>query len=360
MAKGIVESALTMNPIEVQDLSQFIIEKIFTRPELLRLHGIRTGVKMKEQIVFASQFGKTGIKGTATCTRKTSGAASTLTQKYWEPEGIEDTLIHCNAEIDALFKAYFTKINKYRDKYEIEGTDLEIFFSILLLESIQRTLWRAAWFADKSVAVATTGVAGLKLAGDVKFYDYFEGLWEQIFAAVTATTVKRYTIIENAEVTTAAQLTLAAGRSIEIFEGIWALADPRLKSDPDRIMEVTNEIWENYRRYLQSKGENFTIEFTTEGLKELNWNGVPIVNMETVWDLDLQADFVDNTTNNAYYLPNRVVLTVPENKPIGTLNESDFDELEIFYDQKERQFYMGYGFSLDAKLLEEYRIVVAY
>jgi len=360
MAKGIVESALTMNPIEVQDLSQFIIEKIFTRPELLRLHGIRTGVKMKEQIVFASQFGKTGIKGTAACTRKTSGAASTLTEKYWEPAGIEDTLIHCNAEIDALFKAYFTKINKYREKYEIEGTDLEIFFSIMFLESIQKTLWRAAWFADESVAAAAAGTAGLISAANVKFYDYFDGLFAQIFTAVTATTVKRYTIDENAEVTTAAQTSLASGRSVEIFEGLWLLATPSLKADENALFYSTNGIWENYRQYLQGKGENFTIDFTVEGMRELKWNGKSIVNMETVWDLDLQADFVDNTTNAAYYLPNRVVLTVPENIPLGTLNESDFDELEIFYDKIARNNYMGYGLSLDAKLLEEDFIVVAY
>lgn len=360
MAKGIVESALTMNPIEVQDLSQFIIEKIFTRPELLRLHGIRTGVKMKEQIVFASQFGKTGIKGTAACTRKTSGAASTLTQKYWEPAGIEDTLIHCNAEIDGLFKAYFTKINVYRDKYEIEGTDLEIFFSILFLESIQRTLWRAIWFADEDVAAADGSTAGLISSDNVKFYDYFDGLFNQIFTAVTATDVERYTIDENAEATIALQTTLAAGRSVEIFEEIWLLADPRLKSDENRLMYVTNGIWENYRQYLQTKGENFTIEYTVEGFRELKWNGVSIVNMETVWDLDLQADFVDNTTNDAYYLPNRVVLTVPENIPVATLNENDFDSLEIFYDPIARNNYMGYGFSLDSKMLEEYMIVVGY
>jgi hypothetical protein len=97
-----------------------------------------------------------------------------------------------------------------------------------------------------------------------------------------------------------------------------------------------------------------------EGLPSLKWNGKAVVNMETVWDLHLQADFVDNTTNNAYYLPNRVLLTVPANIPIGTLNESDMSELDIFYEKKERQLYAGYGFTLDAKYLEPYMVAVAY
>lgn len=360
MATAVNVSALTLNPKESLDWQSFVLERVFSRPELRRLHGVFTGLTMKEQIVLASQFGKTGVKGDATCTRKTSGAASTLTQKYWEPKGIEDTIIHCQAEVNGLFKAYYDKIRTYREKYEIEGSDEEVFMSILLIESIQRTIWRAAWFGDTAVAAAGAATAGLLVAGNVKFYDYLDGLWKQIFAAVTATTMKKYAISENGEATKVAQLTLAAGRSVEIFEGVWALADPRLKADGNALFYVSNQIFENYRQYLQGKGENFTIGYTTDGFASLKWNGKDIVNMETIWDLDLQADFVDNTTNKAYYLPNRVLLTIPANVPIGTLNENAFTDLEAWYERKDRTFYMGYGFSLDAKVLEEYMAVAAY
>jgi len=360
MATGLDTTGLTLNPQEVQEIQSFIIEKVFTRPELLSLHGIQTGVKMKEQIVFASQFGKTGLKGSG-CDRQTSGAASILTQKYWEPVIIEDTMIHCNKELNALFKAYFTKIQRYRDLFEIEGTDLQIFFSILMLETMQRTIWRAAWFGDTAVAAAAAGTAGLVSAGDVKFYDYFDGLWKQIFTGVTATDINRYTIALNAEVTKAAQLALTSDLAKDTyFEQVWKLADPRLKADPNAKFYVSNSIWENYRQSLQSAGENFTIDYTQEGFRMLKWNGKEVVNMETVWDLDLYADFVDNTTNNAYYLPNRIVLTVPENMPIGTLSESDFEELDMWYDKDNRQNKLAYGFTLDSKVLEEYMIVVAY
>ena len=362
MAKGIDLSGLTLNPVEAQDIKDFIIERVFERPEFQALHGtFKTGIKMQEQIVFASQFGKTGLKGDSTCTRKTSGAESIATQKYWNPAGIEDTLIHCNKELDGLFKAYFAKIQAYRDNYEIEGTDLEIFFAILLEESMVQTIWRAIWFGDLNVAVAGAAAAGLVVAGNVKFYDYFDGLWEQIYDGVTATDIERYTIALNAQVTKPAQLTLAGDLAKDTyFEAIWALADARLKSHPDRKMYVSGEIWENYRQSLQSSGENFTIEYTTEGFRELKWNGVPVVNMETIWDLDTREDFIDNTTNNAYDNPNRIILTIPENMPLGTLNESDFDELEIFYEKKDRTNYMAYGFSLDSKVLEEYMMVVGY
>ena len=82
--------------------------------------------------------------------------------------------------------------------------------------------------------------------------------------------------------------------------------------------------------------------------------------METVWDLDLKADFVANTTDKTYYLPNRALLTTKSNIPIGTLNENDFSELDTEYIKNTRKFYIYYGFTLDAKALEGYMSVVAY
>ena len=362
MATGIDISGLTLNPLEVQEIQSFIIEQVFSRPDLMAIHGIQTGVTMKEQIVFASQFGKTGIKGDSTCTRKTSGAESVVTQKYWEPVGIEDTLIHCNKELNALFKAYFLKIQKYRDNYEIEGTDLQIFFSILMLETIQSTIWRAAWFGDTSVAVAGVAAAGLVLAGDVKFYDYLDGLWLQIFAGVTATDIERVTITENAITTSKAdQLVLASSTAaIDYFKAIKAKADPRLRSNPDAQLLVNREIYDNYVDYLVDNSIVYTVELTQTGLPSVKWDAYTVVNMETVWNVDAREDFLNNTTDNVYDLPHRIVFTAPANIPIGTLNESDFTELEMWYEQKERENNLAYGFSLDAKLLEEYLIVVAY
>lgn len=360
MASKINISGLTMNPLEVGEMGQFIVEKTFGNPVLSAIHTVWTGVKMKEQIVFAGQLGKTGIKDT-TCTRPNSGAVSVLTQKYWEPANVGDTLVHCQADVDALFKAYYGKITEYVQKFNIEGSELEQFLSVMLTEAAMNAVWRISWLGNKAVAQAGAATAGLKLAADVKFYDQIDGIWEQIFDAVTSTALTaKYTISENAEATIAAQTALSSGRSVEIFEEVWSVADSRLRGDAAAQFLVSRGIFENYRQYLQSKGENFSIDYTQDGFPSLKWNGKQVVNMETIWDLHLQADFVDNTTNNAYYLPNRVILTTPANIPIGTLNENDMTTLEAFYEQKERQMYTAYGFTLDAKLLEEYMIAVAY
>lgn len=360
MASGIDVSALTLAAQEVMNTPEFILEKVFNRSALAELHNVQTGIKMKEQIIFASQLGKMGLKGDSTCTRKTSGAASTLTQKYWEPAGIEDTLIHCQKEVDALFKAYFSKITQYKERYEIEGSDLAVFMTILIEEAMQRTINRAVWFGDKDVAAAEAALAGLIVAGNSVYYDYFDGLWNQIFTAVGAGSVERVTITQNAQVTLALQLTYAADAAKGYMDAMWAKADPRLKADPNAAFYLSGGLWENYVTSLEKISESYTIETTQSGLMVVTKKGKRVFNMETIWDLDLQADFVDNTINNAGYLPGRALLTTPANIPVGTMNESDFSDLEIWYEKKDRTNNIGFGFDLDAKLLEGYMMVAAY
>jgi hypothetical protein len=357
---------ITMNPEEIRDFAGFIIEQTFMRPELAALHGVSTGIKMKDQIVFAGRMGKVGLKGTANCDPQNSGAELSTSEKFWNPEGIEDRLSICQKDVDALFKAYYSKIQAYKERFDITGSDEDTFIIMRLEEAMMATIWRAAWLGDKNIAAATAGVAGLKSAANVKFYDYIDGLWDQIFTAASTTvpvpvgSVGRVEISENAETSISAQTTLASGRADAIFEDIWSKADSRLREDPDAQFYVSRGIWENYRQFLKTNSLNFTIEHTVEGFPFLDWNGKKIINMENVWDRDLQADFTSNTTDNAYYLPNRVVLTVKENIPIGTLNENDMSTIDVWYDKKDRKVYYEFGFDEDAKLLEEYMMTVAY
>lgn len=352
-------SGLTLNPKESPDFEKFVFEVVFENPILKSLHSVWPGITMKDQIVFAGLMGKSGITDSG-CDRPESGVGVSLTQEYWDPKPVGDTIINCQADINSLFKAYYDKIKSYEERFDITGSEEEKFLIARYEDAIIKAILRWVWLADTGVAVAGAGAPGLKLAGDVKFYDSIEGIWEKIFTKVGTNKIERYVIDENSADTTQAQTTLAEGRADAIFEEIWAVADSRLRSDPRAQLEVSREIFENYRKSLKKAGENFTIEFTTEGFKSLKWNGINVINMETVWDLLLRADFVDNTTNNAYYLPNRVVLTVPENTPIGTLNENDFDNIEAWYNKDERKNKMAYGFTIDAKVLEGYMIVVAY
>jgi hypothetical protein len=218
---------------------------------------------------------------------------------------------------------------------------------------------RLIWHGDKAVAVSGAAASGLKSASDVKYYDSINGIWKKVYAAVTGATLNRFTITKNAAATFALQA-LAADEALTIFEGVWAKADPRLKSDPNKVMYVTNTIFENYRQSLQTKGTPYDISLTTDGFRELKWNGTTVRNMETLWDIHIQGDFEQLNTGLAFDKPHRVLLTVPGNIPVATLSKGDIDSVESFKDQITRNQYVAYGFTLDALVLEGYMAVAAY
>lgn len=358
-------SALTLNPKEettFQNINKYLAALTYMREEINALHAIDTGITMKQQIVIPGLLGKSGLKGAANCDRQESGARSVLSQKYWEPVTIEDTFKMCpKAELDPLFKQHFDKIQNYRDIYEFVGAkDEQIFIGILLEEAIRSAIWRAAWLGDKDVAVATAGVAGLKSANDVKFYNYFDGFLKQIITGVGASSIPYYKIDENDAATVDLQRTLAADRAVEIFSAVKANADIRLKGDKNAAFYVNDYIFDNYKASLRKAGENFTIDYTMDGIGELRWDGNRVINCESMFGLANRTDFVNNTTDNAYRLPNFVIFSTPENLRLGTVNENDFSELESWYNQDERKHKIAYGLTLDAKLIQEHLVSAAY
>ena len=455
MAAILDTSLLTLNPKESTEFQKFIFELAFNQASLSANHRVWTGLTMKEQIVFASLMGLSGITDAGT-TRPNSGGKPTFSQKYWEPEKVGDTMIFNQSEINSLFKAYFDKIKAYGDIYDISGTDEEKFLTTILGESAKNAINRLIWFGDKSaaaavsttativgatnsgltvnakvkgisgngisleiasvsagaesitvtgkaivvnltaaaktitalaaliagstaaaalIAVAGTGstalavegaittaggtdTAGLKLAANEKFFNAINGLFKKIKTEVGTGAIKRYTISQNAGATFAAQA-LGTDAALAIYEGVWAKADSRLKSDARKVLMVTNGVWENYRQSLQAKGTPYDVTLTTDGFQELKWNGIQVRNMETIWDLNNNY-FAEGEAAIAALEPHKVLLTVPDNIPIGTLNDGDFDTIEAFYVQKERANYMAYGFTLDAQVLEGYMTVVAY
>jgi hypothetical protein len=228
--------------------------------------------------------------------------------------------------------------------------------------AIKDTINRAVWFGDTAVAASGAAAAGLVSAANVKFYDYFDGLWKQIFAGVTATTIKRVTIAQNASaITKDAQIDWSVTSAIDdVLAPMYAAADPRLRASKEAKFYLSGEIYADYIQELQEKGMYTSMDPLTGGIQTPYYNGKEVVNMDTIWDLDARQDFEKNSTDHLYYLPNRAVLTMPANIPVGTLNKDQLTEIEQWYEKKDRTNNFAYGFSLDSKVLEEYLIIVAY
>ena len=361
MANTFDESNLTMNPLEQEDVSKFVQQKVAQQPLLSSIHDLVMGVKMKEKIVIVGRMGKTGILDN-TCDLPTSGASVAFSEKYWEPSNIGDTFVNCVNTMNGLFKGYFKNITAYEQKFDMTGSPLAKLMAVKIEESLSQSIPRIIWFGDKSVPTAATGAAGLKVAGNAKFYNPINGLWKQIFAGVTGTTIKKIAISENAQTTTALQLTLAADRAKTLLESVYAAATPQMRSDYSNQFLLSGALFENY---YQSLVKANTLDAQTDivnGIKVIKFRGFNVVNMETVWDSTLFGDFVDNTTNNAYYLPNRIVFTAPSNIPYATLEEDSLTNVESYFFKSDtkRANVTRFGYTVDSKVILDEEIVVAY
>ena len=347
MANPISLSQLTLNPKEVEDVKQFIKAIVLQNPELRDLHRIMDGVKMKQQLVLVEGLKKTGRKADTDCDRVSSGATSTLVQKYAEPVAIEDFFEICAKEWDSLWKPLYDKINDYRGRYDIEGTDVAIMIADMVKQSIMDSVWRLAWYGDTDVAQSTASDAGVKTSGDVK----------QIISAVTASpsTIGKYVDITSLQ----SSETVSAANAYNTFMAVYKGADPRLRADKNAKFYVTDQLGLGLMEYMQTNSVNFTLSVTENGWSTFKFMGHDVVMMTSVWD-QANADFETDSTSGDPYLQHRLVFTLPNNLVLATLDAEGIDNLEVFYEQKERKMAIGFGYTLDAILLDEKLVAVAF
>ena len=134
-------------------------------------------------------------------------------------------------------------------------------------------------------------------------------------------------------------------------------ADPRLLGDVDAQILVTRSIWDNLLSANEAVEANGGFVTRQEnGVMSMDYRGIPIVLMNE-WDRTIRL-YQDDLT--VHFRPHRAVMTTPGNIPLGTLSETDLQNLESFYDQKDKTNYVDYGYYLDAKFGESYMASVAY
>jgi len=366
---GLNIGGVTINAKEIESYSEVIREIIVNDLTLQSLHEVKTGVKNKEQILFSTKMGKVGQKSAGDCTLPTSTATSDFSEKFWDLETIEERLILCNKTIDKSFKPNNPHVKSWIDRYDFSGSEQEAFIIMLLAEAVIDMIWRATWFGDTAVAAADAGNAGLiaaTAAANVKYYNYFDGIWKQIFDGVTATDITRVTITENAVTTSKDdQLALADYAAKGYFAKVKSAAPVSLRNAQGAMMMVSRELFDNYEDGLIKDGVHYDIDYEMNGLPSIKFRGYTVVNMETIWSSDdkdggTREDFTNNTTTNVYDKPHRIVFTTKENIPVGTLSEGDWTNFMSNFSIETMKNYIDFGLELESKVLVEKEIVVAF
>lgn len=348
---------LTMNAEEATQVSQAIFERVITGGELEKTHDIVTGIAHKTQIPFIGAMGLLGKKVTS-CARTASTSQMPLTEKFWDPTLIGDRLAHCSVEVPMLLKLFGNAKRVNPDFYDRIGSEEMGVIVARVEQAMESMLNRLIWFGDKNAAnVSGSGV--IKNGTDVDFFNPIDGLWKQIMVDVPVTAPNYVSIAKNAGASYSAQA-LAPDSALGIFRAMYNKMDSRffqaMQDGAQPELLVTRELFQNYQDQLEDKSLVFSTVETKDGVTGLSYRGIPIV-VRYDWDNMIRA-YQDNGTK--FNLPNRALLTVKENIPVGTLATEDLDHVESFYDQKDKTNYIDIDLMLDVKHLLSYLTVAAY
>lgn len=353
MASKIDISALTLNPQEATDAASLILEREFTNGVLSQNHEVYTGILYKEQIPFAGKLGD-ALKKSTGCTPNAGGNFA-LSEKFWDPEIFDTRYEHCASDLNKLFKLFQKEQRINPDYFDKDGApEMQMIYS-MISQMLRETLPIKVWFSDK-LANNTTGGGVFADGTDLDLYNVFDGLFKQIMAEVGTGDSNYFAIDKNAGISYAAQA-LTGQEAYDTLVAMRNAADERLLESGDAKFYVTRSIADRYRDHLRANtlGAGF-IEIVEGGKTQLLFDGIPVEVMY-VWDRVIKA-VQDNGTK--WNLPHRAILTTPDNIPVGTVSESDLEELDSFYDKKSKQNIVDVAFSLDAKHLEPYMTVAAY
>lgn len=371
MADIINPSDLTFNGEEVRAISEAIMEEVFAKPALTELLTPYTGIKAKKQIAFLGRLN--GLVGQATdtssCAPVENTAGITNTEKFWDPVYIDDRFSECWTDLLDTFFIYATKNGL--EKADLTSTDFADFFIERYKDEIWEAMLRFIWFGDTDAAATTASPAGNFAPATfvAKRWNAIDGLWKQLFAIVAADSSRRTSgsgtiSTYNAESLAADQAFDAAATTNRVvtktLQDVIFGADYRLQDKQDKIIIVTKSVADQYIRELEaetSNGIDVAFEYLQDGIMMLKRMGVTIIAL-SFWDRMITG-YSSNGTGG-YFRRHRVLMTTKENLAFGTEEEGNLSDVQVFYDQRLKTNYFDFGANLDAKVLQDYMVQVAY
>lgn len=340
----------TFSGKEIQGLNEILIDDAVVTPEVTELHSVDQNIKAKQKIGYLSRLSKV-TKIDQGCGENFTDYNAAGREKEWNPVSLETPVKQCYTDLENTFFVWTSANGLDRTKIE---TAVQ-FIITLLQDAVREDAQRIAWFGD--TAIDDIGSGGtLALAAEIPNYNQYNGFWKQIFAGVTATTMKRVTITANGGANYAGQA-LAADAAMNLFQSMVEDADTRLFANGNMpIIRCTRSLLNNYKRTLRSKSTDASFMQIENGKAQYYFDGVPIREYE-LWDRYIKADF-DNGTK--WDLPHRAVLTTNQNLRLGVDSADASSNFEAEYQVKTKEVYIRNLHKADAKVIRDYLVMAAY
>jgi hypothetical protein len=347
-------SDLTFNGEEIRSIREAIQEAVFAKPAVSEFHTIYEDIVTKKQIAFLGRLGKVTREDQG-CSSTPGSHTITNSEKFWEPVRFEIWLQECYTNLESTFFVWAKK--RGLNEPDLTGTDFAAFIVDRMSDAMLEDAIRIAWLSDTTAESVDSTPSGILSTGvNPLDYNAIDGFWKQLFAIGTAAPSQVYTITENVAASKAAQDNLAANRAFLAFQGLMNKADYRLRGAQDKVILCTMSLIDNYANYLESQGNDASFIRIEQGFSTLRYRNLEIIGVD-LWDRYIRADFDNGTT---YDVPHRAVLTTRGNIALGIDAASALADIDQWFERKDKTTNFRAGYKMDAKILEDYMVALAY
>lgn len=338
---------------ELRSLNELVVTAVLEAPELSRFHTLVTGIKNDRRIgIINGTFGLVG-KAAQSCDPTPQCYENPATEKTWSPKYLEVIIDMCVDELnDTLMKL---AIKCGVDLYDLTKTEIFTFIMNILAKDIAKMVFRHAWFGDTSAAQFPVGV--LTPGTDPDFFNVIDGFWVQLAAIYAADPNLLIAMPGNTQATTALQFSVATPTlMLAALQNLIDSAPAELTMQPDRVILVTQSVFQRYYRALQTPALTncCVVETLQNGMTVTSIDGIPIIGIP-LWDQWIRAYENNGTTLND---PHRAVYSTISNLNIGMVCTSLFDNINSFYDQRSRYNRIEAVDAFDAKVIIDSLVMV--
>ncbi|MHC2992826.1 hypothetical protein OB13_15020 [Pontibacter sp. HJ8] len=302
--------------------SDLIFKPLIQVPEVSSLgFDIRTDiVTYKDMYKAISQRKVTRAK--SGCGWNPYGKLADLIDERIEVKKMGIEMEQCAEDFDGLILQMAKKLGV--ERADLTGTQLATVLSALAQESAKADMLRIMFLGDEA-----------SLSDD---YNQTDGIWKKLFEGVADGNVTKAGAALGNDA-------LPAGAAEGILDDLYYGASMEMQDldDSEKRFYVTRSIYNNWKKTL-TKNKQLESSWTAlqNGVNTLTYLGVPLIPLGFV-DAAIRQDFAGAN-------PHRALYAKPENVVIGMDQESDYQTVKFWYQEKEEMNYMRLKYKLGTGL----------
>jgi hypothetical protein len=352
---GINFESLTPKNGAVQDLAELIFLELQEDDKLGQLVTFMTRQENGKKLGFVGKAGLLGKKAKG-CDPEYAKNLVQASEKTWTLEEWEIAEEICYKELENTIAEHFAANGS--DMADLTSSDyMEKVVRPLLEQAIRDLIVRLVFFGD------TEAEGNLKAGVDAEYFNLFDGIWKQLFVAVTAGKTTRVNVDANTKTTVAAQYEAMRqpGAATGVLNSLIINTPMKLRTMADRVFIVTQAFADMLNLDIQenNKGSELQWESIFAGIQKSTYQGITLIAVPQ-FDEIIQ-DYLKNSTNaDAYDKPFRVIYGAKGNFRAGTKSAETLADLQITFDKKDRKNYIYAADTLGALVLAEEYAAVAY